>query len=986
MKRILLRVSLAACSLLSVASDLPEQTSQNPGARPMAQGSTASLPLFFEANRGQTDPRVRFLSRSTGYTLFLTPSEITLVESRTVPGGRQTLAAFAKDANTVPPAVVRMKLVGGRPSPELKGVDELPGKVNYLVGNHPTAWHTGVPIYTQVRAEQVYPGVDLVFHGDDRQLEYDFVVSPGTDPNRIALQITGAKRMELDASGDLVLHTETSEIRMHKPVIYQRTGTERRPVEGAFALMANGDVSFHIGAYDRRQPLVIDPSIKYASFLGGAGGDSGGGVAVDTTTNPNSPKMYIPGVTTDITTFPEPSTLLGTKPGGTFYAFLAKIDPLLTGAASLDYLTFIGGSLTFAGATGCFSGPTGLGLDTSLGKSSVEPVMVGFTNCKDYPVTTTTPTSGPDDLFVTRLMPSGAKLNLSIFFGGNGQEPVASGSGTVDSSGNVILASYTTSTNLPATATAYATKMNNGAAGFEDCFAAKLSRSFVVEYLTYFNVGAGTVSADANSLGCVAGADASGQILAGGETIDSTAFVAAGGANGFQPTFNGVVDTFLVKLDPTKSGTKQLTYASYFGGGGITAFGGAAALGTGIIAFAGNTTSGTTVNPPNIPIKNAYLKTNLASSSSDKGIGFFAVVDTTKTGAASLICSSYFGGSGGDDKVQAMAYDPVTGSNTYRLVMGGQTTSTNFPLMNPLQSKLTGVQNGWVSIVSAPTLSTGPAATLAFSTYIGGSLAKFGPQGTNEAIQGAAVDAAHTIYAHGRTLADDFFGHTSPATVVNGFQPKCSSCNPTHASPADDAVVFVMPNPTAVATTTTVVSSLNPSTYGQAVTFTATVKSTAMGTPTGTVTFKDGATVLGTITLSAGVAKLTTKTLKVGAHSITAIYNGSVSFFASTSAALKQTVNKASTSTSLTSTPNPSTLGQTVKFTATVKATTSGTPTGTVTFKDGTTTLGTGTLASGQATFSTAALAKGKHSITAVYGGSSSYLGSTSPVLTQTVN
>jgi hypothetical protein len=985
MMRILQRVSLHAFVLLYVMLAYSQHTSQSPIARQLAPGTTASLPLFFEVNRGQTDSRVRFLSRSSGFTLFLTPSEIALVQGRTWVGGQQKVSATA-ESSKVWPAVVRMTLVGANVSSELTGVDELPGKVNYLIGQDPHAWHTGVPLYSQVRAQQVYPGVDLIFHGDNRQLEYDFVVAAGADPNCIAFHITGAKRMELDAYGDLVLHTDGGQIRMHKPVIYQPAGAGHSSVAGNFALGTNGDVSFRVGQYDPHRTLVIDPSITYASFLGGAGGDNGGGMSLDTTTNANAPKMYVPGITTDITTFPEPHTLIGVSPGGTYYAFLAKIDPSLTGAASLDYLTFIGGSVTFAGAPGCWTGPTGLGLDTSLGPSSVQPVIVGFTNCKDYPVTTTTPTSGPDDLFVTRLMPGGANLDLSIFFGGNGEEPIGSGLGTVDSSGNVILASYTTSTDLPATATAYATSLNNGAAGFEDCFVAKLSRSFVVQYLTYLNVGAGTVSADANSLACVAGADASGQILAGGVTIDSTAFVAAGGANGFQTTFKGVADTFLMKLDPTKSGTKQLTYASYFGGGGITAFGGAAALGTGVVAFAGNTTSGTTVNPQDIPLKNAYLKTNLASSSSDKGIGFFAVVDTTKTGASSLICSSYFGGSGGDDKVQAMAYDPVPGSNTYQLVMGGQTTSTNFPLMNPLQSKLTGVQNGWVSIVKAPTRNTGPAATLAFSTYIGGSLAKFGPQGTNEAIQGVAVDGAHTIYAHGRTLSDDFFAHTSSATVVNGFQPKCSSCSPTHATPADDAVVFVLPNPTAVATTTTLTSSLNPSTYGQAVTLTATVKSTTTSTPTGTVTFMDGATALGTETLAAGVTKFTSNSLSVRVHSITAVYGGSISFFGSKSAVLKQTVNKAATSTSLTSTPNPSKVGQAVKFMATVKAATSGTPIGTVTFKDGTTTLGSSTLAGGKATFTTSKLVKGSHSITCVYGGSGNYIGSTSTVLTQIVD
>ena len=977
------RVIVATCVLISVAAAISRRRQQKPIAPHPVQGATTSLPLFFETNRGQTDPRVRFVSRSSGYTLFLTPSEVTLVESRTAAlGGQRKFAASAEGLKALPPSVIRMKLVGSNPSPELKGFGQLPGNINYLIGNDPHSWYTGVSLYSEVRIESVYPGVDLVFHGDDRQLEYDFVVSPGADPSRIAFRITGAKRMELE-HGDLVLHTDSSQIRIHEPVIYQAVGGERRLVEGNFAMRANGEISFQFGAYDRRLQLVIDPSFTFASFLGGAGSDNGFGLVVDTTTNPNAPKMYVHGLTSDITSFPEPSTLIGTKPGGTYYAFLAKIDPLKTGAASLDYLTFIGGSTTFAGKTGCMTLAANGGLDTSLGASSVEPVITGLTNCKDFPVTTTTPTSGPNDMFVTRLMPSGAKLDLSIFFGGNGQE--FGGGGAVDNSGNVILSSYTSSTDLPVTPGAYMSKPNNGTAGYEDCFVTKLSRSFVVEYLTYLNVGAGSVSGDANSLACSGFEDGSGQILAGGETLSSTAFTAAGGANGFQTKFQGVADVFLMKLDPTKTGTAALTYASYFGGGAVTAIGGGAVLGTGVVAIAGNTTSSKAVNPPDIPLKNAYMTTNIASASSDKGIGFFAIVNSTKTGAASLICSSYFGGSGGDDKAQGLAYDSVADSKTYRLVMTGQTTSTNFPLTNPLQSKLTGAQNGWVSIVNAPTLSTGPAATLAFSTYVGGNYLKFGPQGTNEAVQGVAVDAAHTIYARGRTLSDSFFGNTAPATVVNGFQAKCSSCFPTHSTPADDTVVLVLPNPTAVATTTTVTSSLNPSAFDQSVTLTATVKATG-GTPVGTVTFKNGATVLDVVALSAGLAKFTTATLSVGVHSITAVYDGSVSFFPSTSAVLKQTVNKASTSTSLMSSPNPSSAGQTVKFTATVKASTSGTPTGTVTFKDGTSTLGSSALASGTAVFSTNKLAKGKHSITAVYGGSSSYLGGTSPVVMQTVN
>ena len=190
-------------------------------------------------------------------------------------------------------------------------------------------------------------------------------------------------------------------------------------------------------------------------------------------------------------------------------------------------------------------------------------------------------------------------------------------------------------------------------------------------------------------------------------------------------------------------------------------------------------------------------------------------------------------------------------------------------------------------------------------------------------------------------------------------------------------------------TATTVSSSANPSVFSQSVTFTASVTSSG-GTPTGTVTFKDGTTTLGTSTLNgSGQATFTTSTLSVASHSITAAYNGSTGFSPSTSSALTQTVNKDATTSSVTSSLNPSNHNQSVTFTATVVANSPGTavPTGSVTFKDGNKTLSTKTLnASGHATFSTSTLARGSHSITVVYGGGTDSLGSTSPVLTQQVN
>lgn len=192
------------------------------------------------------------------------------------------------------------------------------------------------------------------------------------------------------------------------------------------------------------------------------------------------------------------------------------------------------------------------------------------------------------------------------------------------------------------------------------------------------------------------------------------------------------------------------------------------------------------------------------------------------------------------------------------------------------------------------------------------------------------------------------------------------------------------------ATKTALTSSVDPTVFGQPVTFKATVTAVApgSGTPTGTVTFKNGATALGTVSVTAGIASISTSTLTVGAHSITASYNGTISYNTSTSSSLTQTVNKAATSAKVTSSKNPSTLNQAVTFTVTVTVTApaTGTPTGSVTLKDGATTLGTGTLSSGKVTFTTSLLSHGSHAITAVYAGSANDSGTTSPVLTQTVN
>jgi hypothetical protein len=825
------------CFFVHISSALPQgrlsaQTKQSSGTtstpastprdRQIA-GSAIHMPLFFEANEGQTDPSVRYLTRSNGYTMFLTPTETVLVEGKTIAKNGDKFDAgstlFWKDAKASSQSVLRMELLGANSAPEFRGLEELPGKVNYLIGKDPEKWRSSVPLYSQVQVGKVYPGVDLLFHGDEQQLEYDFIVSPGADPSQIGFRVSGAKKIEIDSDGDLVLHTASSDFRMRKPVIYQTDDSGRRAVKGGFVLNAKNQVTFDLGPYDRSQTLVIDPAINYATFLGGAATELSESLVVDSST-PGAPKVYVTGASDDITTFPEANTRIG-NPTASINVYIAEIDPKKTGSGSLVYLSFIGGSTAFqsagAGAT-CGSEGVWLGLDTSQGPSLVEPVIGGQTSCTDYPGSVLNPVTatGVDAIaaVVTRLVSNGGSIDHSVLLGGNKQ--MSNGFVFVDPSGNVLLTGPTQATNLPTTTGAYATSFNNGgtgaASGTSDCFTAKLQRSDLTPtYLSYLNVGAGSTGTGTGFSGSGCGGvidSANGNVIyLGGNTESTVAFSgAAAGVLGFQPTFQGTQDTFLMKLDTSLSGAAELKYATYFGGGGTTGVQtGAVDLGsgivsnsTGVVALAGHTTSNSTTNAPDIPIFNAFTgqTTNKAANSTNQETGFFTIMDTTKSGSASLLCGSYFGGSSGFDVIRSLAFDPLVPSGYY-IIVGGHTESADFPTSNAFQSALVGAQDGFVSGLMVNT-GTSPSAEVFFSSYIGG--------GGDEEIDGLGLDTNHTIYATGSTTSANYFGNTSPATTVNGFQTTCTSCT-SPAAPQPDAVIFALTSATSASLESILVSS-----------------------------------------------------------------------------------------------------------------------------------------------------------------------------------
>ena len=251
--------------------------------------------LAFEANLGQVGGPARFVARRPGFTAFLTATETVMVfyQPPLAPARDSPLETGAGEAGEGRRgAVLRMKIVGGTPAPRITGLDQLLGKVNYFIGPDPKRWRTNVPRYSRVRYQGVYPGIDLVYYGNQRQLEHDFIVAPGADPRAITLAFEGADRLELDGNGDLVIHMAGGEVRQKKPLVYQERGGVPEAIPGGYVLRGPREVGFEVAvSYDTERALVIDPelapccstpptsaalarSVKRTSFTSGPGSRS----------------------------------------------------------------------------------------------------------------------------------------------------------------------------------------------------------------------------------------------------------------------------------------------------------------------------------------------------------------------------------------------------------------------------------------------------------------------------------------------------------------------------------------------------------------------------------------------------------------------------------------------------------------------------------------------------------------------------------------
>ena len=341
------------------------------------------LPLRFEANQGQSDERVKFLSRGSGYTLFLTSTEAVLSLSRPEgTGDRSTATDGGEQKNKSKRArrdVLRMRLLGASSTPRVEGADELSVRSNYFIGNDPQKWRTDVRQYAKVRYARVYPGIDLVYYGNQQELEYDFIVAPGASPSEIRLAFKGAEEVSIGEEGDLILRTGGGEVRQRKPFIYQEVAGGRREVEGRYAKTGEHEAGFRVGEYDATKPLVIDPVLSYSTYLGADGHDFGRGIAVDSAGN-----AYVTGHT-ESTSFPTRNQYQTDQ--SLTDAFVTKLNTNLSGDASLVYSTYLGGS----------GGDEGFGIDVD---GAGNAYVTGETYSTDFPVLNQYQTYQPQPLTV----------------------------------------------------------------------------------------------------------------------------------------------------------------------------------------------------------------------------------------------------------------------------------------------------------------------------------------------------------------------------------------------------------------------------------------------------------------------------------------------------------------------------------------------------------------------------------------------------------
>jgi hypothetical protein len=574
-----------------------------------------------------------------------------------------------------------MRVVGAPARPLIEGLEERPGRSHYFIGADPQRWRTDVPHYGRVRYRQVYPGIDLIFHGRGGRLEYDFVVAPGADPRHIRVAFEGARRTRVDASGRLVIDLGDGEVVQDAPLVYQEEAGVRTAVPGRYVVEGDREVAFEVGAYDPGRTLVIDPVLVYSTYLGGSGADTINTMALDTLGY-----VYLTGET-DSPDYPT----AGAPPQGGLNAAPDVVITKLGPDSDLIYSTYLGGSALDGGFAVAVDG-------------SGNAYVTGYTTSTNFPLagTPSQPSNaGGYDGFVAKLGVAGGLVYSTYLGGGNSDWGSAI---AVDASGNAYVTGITGSINFPM---AGVPSQPAYGGGFTDVFVTKLNSTSGRVYSTY--LGGSNNEYDLRYAGIAV--DGSGNAYVAGST-NSADFPLAGTPS--QASNAGGYDGFVTKLGP---GSGRV-YSTYLGGSGDDYAYAIAVDAVGAAYVAGTTES------VDFPVAGTASQAARAGGRD----GF-----VTKLGGASTrLLSTYLGGTG-DDTPSGIAVH----LNGY-IYVTGETSSTNFPTAGtPLQETLKGGRDAFVTQMSA-------TSSRLLSTYLGGTGDEFVNGGIKVDWSGNAFIAGYT--------------------------------------------------------------------------------------------------------------------------------------------------------------------------------------------------------------------------------------------------
>ena len=701
-----------------LANLLPETSD----AKPQVSEALKKMPMNFTLNEGQTDARVKFTARGRGYGLFLTPTEAVMALNK---------------ANSKRSTTLRMQLLQANPNPAITGLDKLPTVSNYYVGNDPKKFREAVPHFAKVKYAQMYPGIDVVYYGNQQQLEYDFIVAPGADPNVIKMKFAGARKLRVADNGDLVIHINGGELRHHKPIIYQNLNGARQAIAGHFVIAKRNQVSFALGEYDTTKELVIDPTLTYSTYLGGFEGDEKAYAVAVKSGCTGACESYITGFVTSLT-FPDtnippvlPDIPSGSN-GGTDI-FVAKLDA--TGTMLIRY-TIIGGADEEHGR-GIKVDASGNSYVVGMIRSSVPSGLTGL-----YP-TDLTPSN--EDAFVAKL-DTNLQLTNFTYLGGSGYDQanaIALDGADVWVTGQTYKTAAA-ATDFPTIVGAYDTSHN----GAYDVFVSRLNTNLTT--LTYssfvggFNMDYGNGIDVYNGCIYVVGNTQSASTVASlrfptqqsaspGSFYDNT-------LSGFAP-----VDAFVLKLDPAVAGAGGLKYSTVIGGNGREyGYGIAVNKTNGDFYICGRSHSqGSNVltSPNHFPVTNGTTQTGAGD-----------VFVTRFNANCAIVASRLLGGS---DYETAYGIQ-FNGTNVYLV---GDTDSTNFPIAGlPFRTDQPGTDAFLVKL--------DPSLNIGYSTYFGGG--EWDSFDSTDSARGIAL-AGSEIYMVGFTNSRRVAGNF-PITVGGAYQ------------------------------------------------------------------------------------------------------------------------------------------------------------------------------------------------------------------------